>query len=110
MPGRRPFLDRWLWGMNTPILYTSQLNTLRSVDRLLRSAKWRQGPASDSQKAWVRKRSVKRDATLQSLQESVEGSSAKPEDRFAKMTKGEAANLITRLKHGAQVSIRNKPF
>lgn len=73
-------------------------------NRLLRTAKWRQGPATDSQKSWVRKRLGKRDTTLQSLQEATNESIAKPDDKFAKMTKGEAANIITRLKHGAQVS------
>ncbi|KAG1749940.1 P-loop containing nucleoside triphosphate hydrolase protein [Suillus paluster] len=58
---------------------------------LLRTAKWRKASASDSQKNFIQKRRVKRaldqDAVAATLQN---------------MTKGQAANIITRLKHGAQ--------
>ena len=93
--------------MFLPLLLRS--SWIHSPYSLLRSAKWRQGSATDSQKAWVRKRLGKRDAKLEALQESAEGGDAKPEDRFAKMTKGEAANIITRLKHGAQVGFYSIP-
>ncbi|KAJ7293530.1 P-loop containing nucleoside triphosphate hydrolase protein [Mycena rebaudengoi] len=64
---------------------------------LLRSARWRRMPASQQQKDFVAKRWGKTKLMLQSDSESE--SQAK---RIAEMTKGEAANIITRLKHGAQ--------
>jgi ATP-dependent helicase IRC3 len=54
-------------------------------------------PASQQQKDFVAKRWGKTKLMLQSDSESE--SQAK---RIAEMTKGEAANIITRLKHGAQ--------
>jgi hypothetical protein len=60
--------------------------------RLLRSAKWRKAPASESQKNFVAKRwGVS----------NFEGD--EPEQGLGALTKGEAANIITRLKHGAKV-------
>ena len=53
---------------------------------MLRSAKWRKEPATEGQKALVAKRMKKL--------EIVE---------LAKLTKGEAANIISRVKHGAKV-------
>ncbi|EIW86776.1 P-loop containing nucleoside triphosphate hydrolase protein [Coniophora puteana RWD-64-598 SS2] len=65
---------------------------------LMRNAKWRKMPASEAQKELVMKRWAKRDIDPASIPERLE-----------KLTKGEAANIITRLKHGAQVGIhRNK--
>ncbi|KAF9822124.1 hypothetical protein IEO21_00118 [Rhodonia placenta] len=55
--------------------------------RLRRSAKWRREPATDSQKAWIHTRWKK----------------PAQEQKIATMTKGEASNIISRLKHGAQV-------
>ncbi|KAG1757630.1 P-loop containing nucleoside triphosphate hydrolase protein [Suillus lakei] len=64
---------------------------------LLRTARWRKALASDSQKNLIQKRRVKRaldqDAAAATLQN---------------MTKGEAANIITRLKHGAQAHYEKK--
>ncbi|KAF9237313.1 P-loop containing nucleoside triphosphate hydrolase protein [Melanogaster broomeanus] len=57
---------------------------------LLRSAKWRQAPATDSQKDLVNKRRGKRAMDQEQIAEVTE-----------KLSKGEAANIITRLKHGA---------
>jgi ATP-dependent helicase IRC3 len=73
---------------------------------LLRSAKWRKQPASDSQKAFISKRWSTRTQSYY-WGDGEEGSKAKitTEERIAKMTKGEAANIITRLKHGAQASV-----
>ncbi|KAH8100659.1 P-loop containing nucleoside triphosphate hydrolase protein [Cristinia sonorae] len=56
---------------------------------VLRSAKWRQTEATENQKAWLRKR----------LKTSLKLSGQI--DPFRAMTKGQAADLITRLKHGA---------
>ncbi|KIJ68505.1 hypothetical protein HYDPIDRAFT_106705 [Hydnomerulius pinastri MD-312] len=58
---------------------------------LLRSAKWRHAPATDSQKDFINKRKGKRAMDKESVLEAT-----------ARLTKGEAANIITRLKHGAQ--------
>ncbi|KAF8846329.1 P-loop containing nucleoside triphosphate hydrolase protein [Paxillus ammoniavirescens] len=57
---------------------------------LLRSAKWRQAPATDDQKAFINRKRGKRAMDQGSVAEATE-----------KLTKGEAANIITRLKHGA---------
>jgi ATP-dependent helicase IRC3 len=69
--------------------------------RLRRVAKWRSLPATPSQLSVIRKRWGKR-------QELGMAFGGDPEDkadtRLAAMTKGEAANIITRLKHGALVS------
>ncbi|KAG6336098.1 hypothetical protein ID866_2995 [Astraeus odoratus] len=56
---------------------------------LFRTAPWRRAPASESQKALIMKRRGKRDDN-----ESLR--------KFEVLTKGGAANIITRLRHGAQ--------
>ncbi|TFK41214.1 P-loop containing nucleoside triphosphate hydrolase protein [Crucibulum laeve] len=66
---------------------------------LLRSARWRKAPASKGQlqllaKRWARK--------------SVQGDDGDQEEKLAKMTKGDAANIIIRLKHGAQARFEKK--
>jgi len=62
--------------------------------RLLRSANWRRAPASENQKAFVAKRrGIVEDEVNRSLD---------------KLTKGEAANIITRLKHGAKKRYEKK--
>ncbi|KAI5121287.1 hypothetical protein M0805_002330 [Coniferiporia weirii] len=64
---------------------------------LFRSAKWRKHPASQSQKDMLSKR-------FESLKkQNMEG----PVD-MANLTKGQAANIITRLKHGAQAHYAKK--
>lgn len=72
-----------------------------SAIRLLRSAKWRKEPATAAQKALVAIR-------YRSHVEENQGTNGKP-NSFAPedLTKGQAANMITRLKHGAQVGARN---
>ncbi|KAG2350305.1 P-loop containing nucleoside triphosphate hydrolase protein [Suillus weaverae] len=64
---------------------------------LLRTAKWRKASASDNQRNFIQKRCVKRaldqDAAAATLQN---------------ITKGEAANIITRLKHGAKAHYEKK--
>ncbi|KAL0951262.1 hypothetical protein HGRIS_007976 [Hohenbuehelia grisea] len=59
---------------------------------LLRSARWRKHPATPDQKELVARkwRNYADDSSGKSL-----------EERLANLTKGEAANVITRLKHGA---------
>jgi len=59
---------------------------------ILRTARWRREPASATQKAFVLKRWEKRLAAETDSQKQ----------NLARLTKGEAANMITRLKHGAQ--------
>lgn len=61
---------------------------------LFKTARWRRTPATASQKKFLAQRwaKFKKEA-------SEDGDS--PPDKLASMTKGEAANIITRLKHGA---------
>ena len=68
---------------------------------LLRMAKWRWEPASESQKQFILKRWKARKVLATA---DGEGKSLLATDEGLKtMKKGEAANIITRLKHGAQV-------
>ncbi|KAI9573006.1 P-loop containing nucleoside triphosphate hydrolase protein [Boletus coccyginus] len=64
---------------------------------LLRSARWRQAPATESQKTFINKRKGKRAMDRTIVPDATE-----------KLTKGEAANVITRLKHGAQAYYEKK--
>ncbi|KAG6381131.1 P-loop containing nucleoside triphosphate hydrolase protein [Boletus reticuloceps] len=64
---------------------------------LLRSARWRQAPATESQKTFINRRRGKRAMDRASITEATEG-----------LTKGQAANIITRLKHGAQAHYEKK--
>jgi ATP-dependent helicase IRC3 len=65
---------------------------------LLRSAKWRKLPASEQQKSFIARRWAKKAPVIGAGEAQVT-----KEERLANLTKGEAANIITRLKHGAQV-------
>lgn len=67
--------------------------------RLLRSARWRQGPITEKQNQLLSKRWLKNDE----FQDPI--ANQKTTDQIARMTKGEAANILTRLKHGAMVII-----
>ncbi|KAJ7630892.1 P-loop containing nucleoside triphosphate hydrolase protein [Roridomyces roridus] len=62
---------------------------------LLRTARWRAAPASEQQKKLVAKRWNKR-----KFDESDSEADSRAE-RLANLTKGEAANMIARIKHGA---------
>ncbi|TDL28609.1 P-loop containing nucleoside triphosphate hydrolase protein [Rickenella mellea] len=64
---------------------------------LLSSANWRRSPASQSQRDFLSKR-------LNSRRKAQETDPHPTESTFdaGQLTKGEAANIITRLKHGAQ--------
>ncbi|KAI0281581.1 P-loop containing nucleoside triphosphate hydrolase protein [Russula aff. rugulosa BPL654] len=66
---------------------------------LLHTARWRQGPASPAQKSFV----AKRWGNVNKLQDSQDPSNVDSfPEKLKKMTKGDAAYIITRLKHGAQ--------
>jgi len=67
---------------------------------LLRTASWRQGPASPAQKLFVAKRWGYVNKSAQDSQDPADEDSF-PE-RLKNLTKGEAAHIITRLRHGAQ--------
>jgi len=62
---------------------------------LLRSAKWRREPATVSQKNWISKRWGMRPTSIGM------GDNHDFSERIELLTKGKAANIITRLKHGA---------
>jgi len=66
------------------------------VIRLYRTAKWRSSPASDAQKKLVENRWSK---TLSNWAD------IRKEEFFTKLTKGNAAIIITRIKHGAVVCL-----
>ncbi|KAJ7706233.1 P-loop containing nucleoside triphosphate hydrolase protein [Mycena rosella] len=67
---------------------------------LLRSAKWRMAPATEGQKKFVAQRWGKRKL------DDPEGDTTAA--KIATLTKGEAANIISRLKHGAQARYEKK--
>jgi ATP-dependent helicase IRC3 len=70
--------------------------------RLLRTARWRKAQATANQKTFISKRLIKR----QPLREPpVDGTFLSSQDKIETLTKGQAANIITRLKHGAQVRL-----
>jgi len=66
---------------------------------LARSARWRQGPASAAQKLFVAKRWGYANKSVQDFWDPSDDDSF-PE-RLKNLTKGEAAYIITRLRHGA---------
>ncbi|KAJ6604602.1 P-loop containing nucleoside triphosphate hydrolase protein [Mycena vulgaris] len=68
---------------------------------LLRSARWRRAPATEQQKKLIEKRWGKRKLESDSEVDSKA-------ERIAALTKGEAANILTRLKHGAQARYEKK--
>lgn len=76
-----------------------QVLSFKSRSRLLRSAGWRKTPASDSQKDVIAKRWRVRPG-------SQSGFSSEEErmDKIHGLTKGQAADILTRLRHGGQVS------
>lgn len=74
---------------------------------LLRTAKWRWEIATDSQKQFIQKRWKARKVLASA---DGQGKTLRAtEDGLQAMKKGEAANIITRLKHGAQVSLHGLP-
>jgi len=71
------------------------------INGVLRNAKWRSDSATDAQKKYVKLRWSNRKLT-----KSTDNND--DEERIRKLTKGEAANIITRLKHGAQTRYEKK--
>ena len=67
----------------------------------MRRAKWRQQPATESQKFLVESRWHKAPKYVQ----GEKAHDAARGLRIQRLTKGEAANIITRIKHGAMVSV-----
>jgi len=67
---------------------------LSSEFSVLRTARWRSDPATDPQKKFV-------SSKWKNMQNMTKEDMEK---RIKSLTKGDAANIITRLKHGAQVS------
>ncbi|KAI0651935.1 P-loop containing nucleoside triphosphate hydrolase protein [Trametes meyenii] len=70
---------------------------------LLRTAKWRWEPATDAQKQFLMKRWKAR--TVFNLEDASRKAPAASEKDLRSLRKGEAANMITRLKHGAQACL-----
>ncbi|KAF5384896.1 hypothetical protein D9615_001480 [Tricholomella constricta] len=69
---------------------------------LLRSARWRKMPASEGQKQLITKRWLKEGARGLPMNQDSKW------EKIQQITKGEAANVITRLKHGAQTRYEKK--
>ena len=67
----------------------------------MRSAKWRKEPATESQKSLVESRWNKAPKYVQG---EMMNDPARTR-RIERLTKGEAANIIARIKHGAMVCI-----
>src|SRR6266550_7627298 len=86
---------KWQAGEND---HSSCTISIQAQSRILLSAGWRKKPASDSQKQLIAKRWRVRPG-------SYGGFSSEEErmDKIHHLTKGQAANILTRLKHGAQV-------
>lgn len=64
---------------------------------LLRTASWRATPATETQKAFLYKRWSRHNPNASEEEKAVK------QGKLAKLTKGDAATIITRLQHGAQV-------
>lgn len=67
--------------------------------RFHRTARWRRTPASEGQKKFVASRWGKASKTVTGADDQS------PTEKIENLTKGEAANIITRVKHGAVVSL-----
>ncbi|KAF8640629.1 hypothetical protein AX17_000289 [Amanita inopinata Kibby_2008] len=70
---------------------------------LLRSAGWRKQPASDGQKQLIAKRWGNRSSMYRGI-----GWEEEKMQKIQNLTKGQAANILTRLKHGAQARFEKK--
>lgn len=80
---------------NLPFIDYSQSLKGNGIYRIFRAASWRQKPASEAQRKMVAKLWEKRSDMPQSVRSA----------KLSALTKGEAANIITRVKHGAAVGI-----
>ncbi|KAH9950401.1 P-loop containing nucleoside triphosphate hydrolase protein [Amylocystis lapponica] len=86
---------------------TSKVVQGHMATALLRTARWRKEPATDGQKTFVKKRWKKR-SEMPSTDSDSDKKPTTVEERLDRMTKGEAANIIIRLKHGAQTRYEKK--
>ena len=73
---------------------------------LLRTARWRWEPATASQKTMIMKRW--KDRKVVGAADGRRRAVLATEEGLKSMTKGEAANIITRLKYGAQVTTASR--
>jgi len=73
------------------------------IQTLYRSARWRQTPASEGQKAIITKRWGK--TRIGSVEMPTEEARLQ---KIESLSKGEAADIITRIKHGAQMRFEKK--
>ncbi|KXN90077.1 Putative mitochondrial ATP-dependent helicase irc3 [Leucoagaricus sp. SymC.cos] len=71
------------------------------VKSALRTARWRTEPATEAQKKLIAARWTKSKLHGATKKEALE-------EKIQNMTKGQAANIITRLKHGAQLRYEKK--
>ncbi|KZT59816.1 P-loop containing nucleoside triphosphate hydrolase protein [Calocera cornea HHB12733] len=90
-------------------------NTIANLQRLnpygeTNADEWRNDPASSTQITLIRKRMKNTIADLQRLKPYGETNAdlESHEDQFSNLTKGQAAHIITRLRHGAQAYYENK--
>ena len=81
------------------VVLSSPLILKTGFARLMRRARWRRQPATESQKTFVESRWHKAPKYVQ----GETGHDAAHNIRIQRMTKGQAANIITRIKHGAMV-------
>ncbi|RDB28788.1 putative mitochondrial ATP-dependent helicase irc3 [Hypsizygus marmoreus] len=79
-------------GCDTYITHTIARGPMLSIG-LLRTARWRRSPATDGQKQLITRRWLKGGMDIDQDSQI---------EKISKMTKGEAANIIIRLKHGAK--------
>ena len=82
------------------VVLSSPLILKTGFARLMR-VRWRQQPATESQNTFVESRWHKAPKYVQ----GDTGHDAAHNIRIQRMTKGQAANIITRIKHGAMVFI-----
>lgn len=80
-------------GTSTCVI-SARYNNKSQFRRVLRSARWRKDPATEAQKNFCRKKWLNK----------KKGQGIISEENIDKITKGEAGNMITRLKHGAKAS------
>ncbi|KZO95206.1 P-loop containing nucleoside triphosphate hydrolase protein [Calocera viscosa TUFC12733] len=88
----------------------TKVNPGRMALPLFRSARWRREPASPLQAKFLKKRLQNTIKKLQDM-DPVGVFSARAqshEDKWANLTKGQAANMITRMRHGSQAHYDTK--
>lgn len=65
----------------------------------MRDARWRQDPATENQKRFV-------ESVWNKVPKPVQGEAENSADLIPKLTKGEAAYILTAFKHGTVVSVQ----